>query len=555
MNNPTASLNAFASGLEPDKGEIGQRWYEDHQARLDSLQDVAVLAALAKSHIMPPLGQEKDKRLPEAYQSVGSRGISTLKGATVMALYPPDTPWFELVMASKIAYDPRISVDDKRRVLDALFLQELSIVGLLESSSVIKRSNQRVQTFRMNKGRVVEQVYVTGDGLERINPDYSISVFRRDQYVTARDTSGDILYQVVRELIDPLESMNDKGGPSLAEIALSKGAEIDLDELRKTPVRQRLRPIYIQAEWHPQSRKWMIQEEMFGKPLADPSEDEVSPFISTVYELSAGDDYGRGILELNRGDLKALNSLSEKLLDFAAAFSKVTPVIDHLSETREADLERPSGQAIRAKVRGGQVDDVALLKADNVPQFQSVYQYREALAQQLGKAFSIESEVQPTGERVTAMQVSRIAREVDGATAGNYTNIAESQHLGTIRRVTFQAKRDRIIPALPDEAYEVRALTGLTALARESKAQRLLELPQLIQALPEGTARRVNFDVLIEAYFRYRGFDEPGLLKTQEQVQAELEEMKRQQAAMMATEKGIEVVGNVAEQQMTQQQQ
>lgn len=543
-----------ASGHDTDKGPIGKQYDEDDRERQHVLENIVRFAALTKPWIQPPLQQIKDSRLPENYQSVGSRGVNTLKGATVMALYPPDTPWFELVLASALASDPRIPADVKRAFFNALFTQELAITGLLESAQSEKRSNQRVQTFRMNKGRVIDQLYVTGDALERINPDFSITVFRRDQYVTARDSVGDVLYHIVREVVDPLESRYDAGGRSLIELAIKAGAKVKLDELKAQPARKRLTPIYTECRWQPESRKWLISQEMFGVRIQEPSEDPVSPFISTVYELSPGDDYGRGLVELNRGDLHSLNSLSEKLLDWAALFSKVSPVIDHNSETREADLERPSGQAFRARVRAGAVDDIAFLGPQNAANFQTVFQYREALAQQLGKAFSIESEVQPTGERVTATQVSRIAREIDGATAGNYANIAEAQHLGTLRRVIWQAKKDNLLAPLPEKAYEVRALTGLVALAREGKVARLLELPQLIQAMPEGTARRINFDVLIEAYFRYRGFDEPGLLKSEEQVRREMAEAMRAQAAMQATEKAIDTAGNVAEAKLTEQQ-
>lgn len=543
-----------ASGYDTDKGPIAKQYDEDDRERQHVLENIVRFAALTKPWIQPPLQQIKDSRLPENYQSVGSRGVNTLKGATVMALYPPDTPWFELVLASALASDPRIPADVKRAFFNALFTQELAITGLLESAQSEKRSNQRVQTFRMNKGRVIDQLYVTGDALERINPDFSITVFRRDQYVTARDSVGDVLYHIVREVVDPLESRYDAGGRSLIELALAAGAKVKLDELKAQPARKRLTPIYTECRWQPESRKWLISQEMFGVRIQEPSEDPVSPFISTVYELSPGDDYGRGLVELNRGDLHSLNSLSEKLLDWAALFSKVSPVIDHNSETREADLERPSGQAFRARVRAGAVDDIAFLGPQNAANFQTVFQYREALAQQLGKAFSIESEVQPTGERVTATQVSRIAREIDGATAGNYANIAEAQHLGTLRRVIWQAKKANLLAPLPEKAYEVRALTGLVALAREGKVARLLELPQLIQAMPEGTARRINFDVLIEAYFRYRGFDEPGLLKSEEQVRREMAEAMRAQAAMQATEKAIDTAGNVAEAKLTEQQ-
>lgn len=519
------------------RGRIAAQFTSDDSDRNEILERARLCAALTKPWILPPREQNKNAKLPQNYQAIGARGVNNLEGLMLLALYPPDYPWYELSMPSQIRHDNTIPVEIKNKILDDLFRRELMILALLESISLLDKTNRRQQAFRSNKRSAIGQIIVTGDCLERMNPDYSITVFRRTEYVTNRDCSGNVNYHISRECIDPL---------SLDDETLSK-CQLTRQEFKDHPPSKRTKHLFTLCEWQPLTRKWSLVQELNGVEF-NTSDDEVSPYFSTPFELAPGEDYGRGLIEQNLGDLRSYNELREKLLDFAANFSKLYPVIDENALTARAkDLEKPSGSVLRAKVTGGEVQDIGILAPRNIPQFQVVERHATAIGKELGKAFLIESEIQPQKERVTKFQLERIAHEIEGAMGGVYAPIAEAQQLQTIRRTLFQMGRDQIMPPLPEHLVEIRALTGISALRRENERAKLFNLSAFIANLNEQAVAKIDFGVLVDAAARLSLLDVPGLIKSDEQVARETQQQIAQQTQLAAAQKAVDVAGNVAE--------
>lgn len=531
--------------MSDKKGRLASLWTTEDSKRTNILERARTCAALTKPWVLPPLGQTEDAKLPENYQSVGSRGITNLVGKMLLALFPPDTPWFRLELAPEILYDPRIDPKAVERVKQILFLQELLIQATIESAGVKgkKRPNRRCG-FRTAKLTSLTQLMVTGDTLERLMDDYRLRVFRRDQYVTCRDSCGDVLYHVIKESIDPL---------SLSDAHFEK-SKLDRDVVEKKSVRERMIDLYTAPEWQPQTKQWKISQEVNGHEI-NVSEETISPFFSTAMELSPGENYGRGFIELNLGDLSSMDELEKRLLQFADLASKFHPAIDDASNVKDEDLARPSGSVLRgARVVGGQIQDIAFLKIDKYPDFKVVYDTAEKKRKDLGGAMLIESDVTPRGERVTRYQASRIAQELEGTLGGFYAPIADEQQQPLLERCIYQLKRDNAMPLMPDDTYRTVSLTGLAALSREIKADKILEVATVATQLGPNGLAKVEPGVLIDVLARYRGVHEPGLIKSNEQVAAEQQQAIALATQQAAAEKAIDVTGNVAETTLTQGQ-
>ena len=54
-------------------------------------------SALTHPYLIPPEGTTSDTRLPTPHQGVGSRGVNNLAARLLLALLPPDMPFFRLV--------------------------------------------------------------------------------------------------------------------------------------------------------------------------------------------------------------------------------------------------------------------------------------------------------------------------------------------------------------------------------------------------------------------------------------------------------------------------
>lgn len=521
-----------------------EAWFtHDDGDRRESLTRARQCAALTKSWLLPREDKGKDTNLPDKFQSMGARGVDNVVGALLMSWYPPDTPWHELVAAPAIRYAQDIPANVLQGIANQLFLRDLMVDSLLESTGIDEPTNRRTLGFRSQKRAAISQFVVTGDALERMNPDYSITVFGRQNYVTCRDCAGNVLYHIARESVDPL---------SLSPEVLEK-SKIDTSKLSKY-ASARMRWLYSRVEWQPRTKRWVITQEL-NKQEINESEDVVSPFISTPYELGPEDNYGHGLVEQNVGDLRSLENLRERLLDFAATFSKQVPVIDYDAAFRERDLTKKTGEPIRARVAAGEVQDIAMFGARNTPQFECIVRLSDEVEKKLAKAFLIESEIQPQKERVTALQISRIAQELEGLTGGISTVGSDQNLTPTFARALWQMGRDQLAPPLPPKLVEVKILTGILALRRETDRQRLATIPQLLAVMPDEAKEVIDQRVLVRAYARYTGIYEPGLVRTEEQL-AELDRRRVQmEAAMAAANKAVDVAGNVAQNALTPQAQ
>lgn len=520
------------------EGNLRAQFDRDDMKRQESLERARHCSALTKPWILPPDGWDEDEKLPETFSSLASRGITNLEGRLLLALFPPGVPWFKFKPAAKFLFDPSIDPALVQEFKAKLHLQEMLILAKLEETDHQRGSNARRAGFRSRQRTAISQLLITGDVLTHLTPDYNLRVFRRDNYVTYRDDAGNVMYHIVKEQIDPL-ILTDKQ----MEIC-----EMDREVLEREPVTQRMKDLYTKVEWQPWTRTWRILQECASKIINEASE-EVTPFFSTPFELPPAAHYGRGLIEANLGDVRSINELTERILDYAAIASKHVFALDYNSQVRPQDLALPTGSVIQARVQGGQVTDVGLLRADKLSDFNVVNTVRENIRRDLATVMLMEGETTPRGDRVTAYQVQRVAMELEGALGGVYAPIADSMQVPLVERLVHQLTNDGALPNLPDDSVEIEAVTGVAALTREADQAKLMQLLQTIGQLGPEAMQRFNMGALMDLMVRQSGVFEPGIVKTEEQIQEE--QAAAQQAAMQQQVQGqmIQSAGKIAETQ------
>lgn len=523
------------------KNSLRRWWHVADSDRQEVLDRARLCASLTKPWVLPPEGHTASEKLPEAYSSLAARGITNLEGRLLLALYPPGMPFFRLRPAGKFRYDGNVDPQMLNEFEARLYLQELAIQAKLEQADNTKRSNTRRAGFRSRKRTSLSQLLITGDTLEMLQDDYTIKVFRRDQYTTNRDSSGDVRYHVIKEQIDPLAMLPD-------QLAMSG---LDAGVLAEKPAHERKADLYTLVEWNPQTRRWVITQEVNDSVIHE-SEEPVTPFMCTPFELAPGEHYGRGIIETNLGDVKSMNSLTERILDFAAMASKQLWALDYNSQVRPNDLTKETGSVIQARVSAGQVQDIGLLRAEKMNDFQVVSITREAIRKDLAVTMLMEGEATPTGERVTAYQVQRVAMELEGALGGVYAPIADHQQVPLIERMLFQMRRDALLPPLPDDSIEVEAVTGINALSRESDSGKLMQVLQIVAQLGPEVMQRFDKGVLLDLLMRQIGVYQAGLVKSEEQMQQEMQAMQQAAVQQQAQQQMIQSAGAIAEKSVPQ---
>ena len=523
---------------------LASRFALDDGARSEILLRSRQCAALTKPWVLPPESQTSNQSLPETFQSVGATGVTAMESRLLLSIYPPDRPFFTLALPASIEYAQDVAPEYKQALKDKLFLIELAVQAVLESAALMPKSNKQVMGFRNAKRASISHCLITGESLERINPDFTISIIRRDNYVSRRDSSGNVVYHIIREMVDPA---------GLSDDVLAK-SELKREDFENLPHERREKAMYTICQWQPATLRWIVRQELNDRAITE-NEYVRSPYNCTTYELTPPEHYGRGWIEMNFGELRSLNELNARMLDYAGIASKLLWVKDASSRVRAEDLAKPNGSMFVARVLGGQVQDVAMLRAEKMQDFSVVANMIGTMRQNLGKALGLETDATPRGDRVTAFQAARVGAEVEMTQGGPYAAIAEENQLPMLRYMLHEMQVQNLIPVLPDNSIEIRTLTGLSALERNSQLEKVLSLAQTLSQFGPEMLGRINLDILAGVIARYGGVYEDGLIKSPRQVQQEQQAAMQQQAAMAATQKGIDVMGNAAEQALMPQPQ
>jgi len=515
-------------------GIIAGEYAQLATARESYLQSARDCSALCKPWFLPPSGYSEGSPLPRNFQSVGSRGLTSLEGRMLTSLYPVGTPWFKQELAPEVRNAPDNIPAQVQTTEQLLFLQDLTLHSLLESTG-FNASDPRISGFRTAKRRSLTSTLMLGDSLERFNDDFTISVFRRDRYCVLRDSEGRVLQIVTCERLDPLTLT-----PAQIE-----SCGLKPEDIKAQSPRDRMRDLYTRVSWEPMTQRWAISQECNGH-VYNELEETVTPYIDVPFELAPEEHYGRGFIEQNLGELSTINELRKRIIDWAGLASKATPVIGQNSLVKESDLTLPSGVPIRANVQGGQVQDIAWLNTQKLNDLAFVSADVEKREAKLEAAMLIVAA--RDSERTTAFEISEVTiKELEGALGGFYAPIADRQQIPTLRRLIHVANKKNKVAALPKGATAPQVLTGIAALTNLRKAQNIRSMIEDAALLGDESLARIDKAVVLNVMARYRNIWEPGIIKSDEQIAREQQAAMKAQAQMQAAEQAIGTAGKLIE--------
>ncbi len=463
----------------------------------------------------------------QSYQSLGANGISNLVAKLLTALFPPGMPWFLNEPSAKA----------KMVLGDDAFLE---MENLLYRRDLAIQRKFEAMGHRIPIRAALQSILILGPALMLVTDKYRLRGFRIDQYVLKRASDSELLWLITHEKKD-IEQLSEEDRAK---------AEINKDQISEDSNGGKTVDLYTKAA-RQRSDKWIVQQEINNKIIRT-SEEPVNPYLAPGYIELPGEDYSRSFVEERSiGDLRAYNGLSKAILDGMVNAAKMVPVLDDANSNgmSPADLAKPNGQVVYGRVQNGQVQGAAFLKTDKFADFSVAIKGNENIETRIGKQMLLEMDAQPTGDRVTATQVSRIARELDGALGGIYAHIAEEIQRPLYDRVVYQMERDKILTPLPEEiadATDTHILTGLEALARQSRLDRLAQVVQMIAPMPDAQ-RRIKWATVYEDVFKGVNLDVHRYLMTEDELSAEAQAQIEQQVQLAAAQQSIATAGKVVE--------
>lgn len=492
--------------MEQDVGTLAKRYSQLEGERDTFLERGREAARLTIPTLLPDEGHSSTTRYATPYQGIGARGVNNLASKLLLALLPPNSPFFRLTIDD---FDLQaIAGDNRGQVEEGLSRIERAAMQEIESKSI------RVPVFE-----ALKLLIVTGNALVYMPKEGGMRVFRPDRFCIKRDAMGNLLEIVTKETIAPImlpEELRAMIPPSDTPVK-----SYDLYTCLKTT-----------------SKGYDTYQEVAGMEVPNSRgtfKKDQNPFIPLRFIRIDGEDYGRGFIEEYMGDLRSLEALTQAIVQGSAASSKVLFMVRPNGTTKSKDLSKaPNGAFVN-----GDANDVSTLQVQKSSDFRVALETMRMINDRLAGAFLLNSSVQRAAERVTAEEVRFMAQELETAIGGIYSILSQEFQMPLINLLLASLQKQGKMPKMPKDSVTPTVVTGIEALGRGQDLNKLSAFLQYLQPLgAEVIASEMNLGDYIDRLAASLGIDTSGLIKSPEQKQQEQMQqqmMMQQQMEQQAT--------------------
>ena len=169
----------------------------------------------------------------------------------------------------------------------------------------------------------------------------------------------------------------------------------------------------------------------------------------------------------------------------------------------------------------------------------------------MGHAFLLTSGVVRNAERVTAEEIRMLGQELEAAIGGLYSLLSNEMQLPMVNRLMTIMNKTKSLPKLPENVVSPVIITGVEALGRGNDLQKLdMFLAGASQVVgPQAIQQFINVDEYFKRRATSLGIKTNGLVKDQEQMQAEMQQAQTMQMAEKLGPAGIKAMSEEAKNQ------
>ena len=445
------------------------------------------------------------QHLSQPWQSVGAKAVVTLAAKLMLAILPPQTSFFKLqVRDDKLGeeLDPRM-----RSELDLSFSKIERMI-----TDYIAASSDRVVVHQ-----ALKHLIVSGNALIFMGKD-GLKHFPLQRFVVERDGNGNVIEIVTKEIINrkvlgleppnPLQYPNDPN---------KKGTDEDDVE------------VYTCVKQDVSSGRWVWHQEaddliLEGSRSSAPK--NASPWLVLRFNTVDGEDYGRGRVEEFIGDLRSLNGLSQALVEGSSVAAKVVFMVSPSATTKPQTLAQSGNGAIIQ----GRPEDVGVVQVGKTADFATASQLAAQIEKRVLDAFLVLNIRQ--SERTTAEEVRMTQMELEQQLGGLFSLLTVEFLVPYLDRILLVLQRSNQIPKLPKNLVRPKIVAGVNALGRGQDRESLTMFVQTIaQTLgPEALMKFIDPSEAIKRLAAAQGIDVLNLVKTEEQLQQEMQQAQAAQA-------------------------
>ena len=501
------------------------RLSSDRTIFLDTARDCA---ALSLPHLLTPTGSMNGQKLPTPWQSIGAKGVNVMASKLMLSLFPVNTTFFKLqINDGKLTNNPEI---------DAKIRSEIDL-SLAKMERVVMQSIAESQD-RVILHQAMKHLIVTGNALVFMGSK-GVKLYPLDRFVVVRDGEGEPIEVITVEAVDrqflpkELQTTNNRnvnavddtsGTAPIADISVGEGEAV----------------VYTWAKLI--NNQWIWKQEVDGETVPNSlskAPKNITPWLPLRFNVVDGEDYGRGRIEEFLGDLKSLEALMQAMVEGSAAAAKVVFLVSPSATVKPSNLAKAGNGAIIQ----GRPEDVAVVQVGKAQDFSTSFNMIQSLTQRLSEAFLILTVRQ--SERTTAEEIRATQQELNEQLGGIYGNLTVELLRPYLNRKLSVLQRSGEVPKLPKGIVFPTVVAGLEGVGRGQDRESLMMFLQTIsQSLgPEAMMKFINPDEAVKRLAAAQGIDILNLVKTQEQQNAEMQQLQRQQALQSLTDQASQFAG------------
>ncbi len=463
-------------------------------------------------------GTDKGK-LKTPYQSMGARGVNYLASKLLITLFPPNSAFFKLEVDDLALRVSEQGPEVKSELDQALVKVEHAVMSVLETAN-----------GRASMHEAFKHLLVGGNALLYVDAE-GIKVIHLNRYCVVRDPMGNVSQIVVQEEILP---------DALPDGFMDAADQTEEHEPGKKSVK-----VFTCIEFEDGKCHWY--QEAMGKEIPGTHgmcDADVAPWIPLRFSRVDQEEYGRSYVEEYYGDLLALESLYQAILEGSAAAAKILFLVNPNGTTRPRTLANaPNGAIVQ-----GNAADVTVIQSQKAQDMGIAMQTVERIEGRMQYAFLLNTAIQRPGERVTAEEIRYMSQELEAGIGGLYSILTQELQLPLVRRLMHLLRKQRKLPPFPKvdgkPLVNPKPVTGLEAIGRGDDRNKLIDfLTTVQQALgPEAMAKYINVPEALARLAASESIDTTNLVKTADELAAEdqaAQEMMQQQQQQEMLQAGI----------------
>ncbi len=412
-------------------------------------------------------------------------------------------------------------------------------------SALVKVEHAVMQVMELANGRAslheaFKHLLVGGNALLYVSEE-GIRVIHLDRYVLVRDPMGHVTEIVVEEEVYP---------EALPTGFIDSEEDYEDDEYDEDEPAQRTLKIYTCVKFYDGQCHWY--QECKGREIPGThgmSSEENSPWIPLRFDRTDTEEYGRSYVEQYYGDLLALESLYQAVLEGSAAAAKILFLVNPNGTTRPRTLASAANGAIVQ----GNAQDVTVIQSQKGQDLQIASATIDRIEGRLQFAFMLNTAIQRPGERVTAEEIRYMSQELEASIGGLYSILTQELQLPLVRRLMHILNKQRKLPAFPNSSngeplVSPKPVTGLEAIGRGDDRNKLIEFITAAQNTlgPEVMMQYINVDEALRRLAASGSIDTTNLVKTKEQLQQEAEAAAQAQQQSMEQQQLMDMMKSPA---------